>query len=49
MKLYMKPNESIDGFEQLYEEIFSTYVAKKEEVKNLNKEIKIIKRLRYSI
>ena len=43
MKLYMKPNESIDGFEQLYEELSATYIQKKEEVKSLNKEIKIIK------
>lgn len=45
MKLYMKPNESIDGFEQLYEEINATYILKKSEVNNLNKEIKVIKRL----
>ena len=49
MKIYMHSNESIEGFEQLYEEIFSTYMAKKEDVKKLNKEIKTIKRLRYSI
>lgn len=46
MKLYMQPNESIDSFEQLYEELYSTYLLRKDEVKNLNKEIKTIKRLR---
>ena len=46
MKLYMKPNESIDAYEKLYEELFATYLEKKEEVKCLNKEIKTIKRFR---
>ena len=45
MKLYMKPHESIDNFEQMYKELHSTYLAKKEEVNSLNKEIKIIKKL----
>ena len=45
MKIYLKSNESIDGFEQLYKEYIDTYNAKKAEVSNLNKEIKIIKRL----
>ena len=45
MKLYMKQNESIDNFEQLFEELHSTYLLRKEEVNNLNKEIKIIKKL----
>jgi len=46
MKIYLKPNESVEGFEQLYEEIYSTYLLKKEEVNSLYKEIKTIKRLR---
>ena len=45
MKLYMKPHESIETFEQIYKELYSTYLLKKEEVKNLYNEIKIIKRL----
>lgn len=45
MKLYLKDNESIDNFEQLYKEYIDTYNVKKAEVSNLNKEIKIIKRL----
>ena len=45
MKIYLHSNESIDGFEQLYEEVLATYELKKVDVDNLNKEIKIIKRL----
>ena len=46
MKLYLKPNEPVELYEQLYEELYSTYLIKTEEINNLNKEIKIIKRLR---
>ena len=46
MKLYLKSNESVDGFEKLYEEIYNTYQARKLDVKKLSKEIKTIKRLR---
>lgn len=45
MKIYLKNNESIDDFKQLYKEYIDTYNAKKVELSNLNKEIKIIKRL----
>lgn len=45
MKLYLKDNESIDNFKQLYSEYLDTYNSKKAELSNLNKEIKIIKRL----
>ena len=45
MKIYMKPNETIEGFEQLFEELFATYILKKADSKNLIKEIKTIKRL----
>ena len=46
MKMYLNPNESIDGFEQLYEEVQETYILRKSEVADLIKEIKTIKRLR---
>ena len=45
MKLYLKDNESIDNFKQLYSEYLDTYNSKKAELSNLNKEIKIIKKL----
>ena len=45
IKLYLKDNESIDSFKQLYSEYIDTLNAKKDEVSNLHKEIKIIKRL----
>ena len=45
MKIFLHSNETIDGFEQLYEEILATYTLRKADVTNLNKEIKIIKRL----
>jgi len=45
MKLYLHQNESIDAFESLYDELYTTYMLKKSEVSNLNKEIKIIKKL----
>lgn len=46
MKIYMHSNESIDGFEHLYEELYATYTLRKTDIKNLVKEIKTIKRLR---
>ena len=46
MKLYLKSNETIDSFEQAYEEILATYALRKSDVTNLNKEIKCIKKLR---
>ena len=45
MKLYFTSQENIDNYEQIYLEICDTYQFKKEEISNLNKEIKIIKRL----
>lgn len=44
-KLYLKQNETIDNFNQLYSELLDTYQLRKADVTNLNKEIKIIKRL----
>jgi len=46
MKIYLHPNESINSFHQLYEEVQAAYTLKKSEVHNLHKEIKVIKRLR---
>lgn len=46
MKIYLKPDETIDSFEQLYEELLATYNLRKIDVTNLNKEIKCIKKLR---
>ena len=45
IKMYLNPNESIDGFEQLYKEVQATYILKKSEVAELIKEIKTIKKL----
>lgn len=46
MKLYMHSNETVENFEQLYQELFDAYELYKNNVNDLNKEIKIIKRLR---
>ena len=46
MKLYMKPHESIENFQQLYNELNSVYLLKQSEIDKLNNEIKIIKKLR---
>lgn len=46
MKLYLNSNETIEGFEQIYNEIIATYTLRQSEVTNLNQEIKIIKKLR---
>lgn len=43
--MYLNSNESIENFEQLYKELITAYTIKKSECTNLNKEIKIIKRL----
>ena len=45
MKLYFAKDESVDNFEQLYQEVKSTYELKQAHVNDLNREIKIIKRL----
>lgn len=46
IKLYLEQGESIEQFDQLYKELLDTYNNQKSNVKNLHKEIKIIKRLR---
>ena len=46
MKLFLNSNETIEGFEQVFEEIVATYTLRKTDITNLNKEIKTIKRLR---
>lgn len=46
IKLYLDQGESIEQFDQLYKELLDTYNNQKSNVKNLHKEIKIIKRLR---
>ena len=45
VELYLNSDESIENFEQLYKELINAYNIKKSECINLNKEIKIIKRL----
>lgn len=44
-KMYLKPSESIDDFEKLYQELTEAYELRKSHVADLNKEIKIIKKL----
>lgn len=46
IKIYLHSGESLDDFDQLYKELIDAYEFKKSSVNNLNKEIKIIKRLR---
>lgn len=45
MKIYLRANESIDGFEKLYEEISNIYQSRQLDVVNLSNEIKTIKKL----
>lgn len=45
IKLYLEPNESLEQFNQLFKELLETYNTQKANVKNLHKEIKVIKRL----
>ena len=45
MKMYFIKDESIDNFEQLYQEVKSAYDLKQSHINDLNKEIKIIKKL----
>jgi len=44
-KMYLKSSESIDDFEKLYQELIEAYKLRKSHVTDLNKEIKIIKKL----
>lgn len=45
IKLYLEPNESLEQFDQLYKELIETYNFQSANIENLNKEIKIIKKL----
>lgn len=45
IKIYLHPEESINNFNQLYMELLNSYELRKANVNDLNKEIKIIKRL----
>lgn len=45
IKLYLEPNESMEQFDQLYKELIETYNFQSANIENLNKEIKIIKKL----
>ena len=44
--MLLKQNESINNFEELHQEVLTAYTAKKETLKQLYEEIKIVKRLR---
>ena len=46
MKMYLKPEETIDNYKQLYEEYKQAYNTRKAEIDNLYNELKIIKKLR---
>ena len=46
MKMYLKPEETLDNYKQIYEEHKKAYEARKAEIDNLYKELKIIKKLR---
>lgn len=46
IKMLLKQNESINNFEELHQEVLTAYTAKKETLKQLYEEIKIVKRLR---
>lgn len=45
-KIYLSPNESLDDFEQLYQETSHAYEIRKETISNLYTEIKKVKKLR---
>lgn len=45
IKMYLKQNESIDNFSQLYQELTDAYTLKKSNITDLIQEIKTIKRL----
>ena len=46
MKMYLKPEESLENYKQLYEEHKQAYEYRKSEIDNLYKELKIIKKLK---
>lgn len=46
MKMYLKPEETIDNYKFLYEEYKEAYKTRKAEIDNLYNELKIIKKLR---
>ena len=46
MKMYLRPEETIDNYKGLYEEYKNAYNLRKSEVDNLYNELKIIKKLR---
>ena len=46
MKIYLKPNEPIELFESLHQELHDSYQLRKSDISKLHKEIKIIKKLR---
>ena len=46
MKMYLKPEETIENYKQLYEEYKQAYNTRKAEIDNLYNELKIIKKLR---
>lgn len=46
MKMYLKPEETLENYRQLYEEYKHAYNIRKEEIDNLYAELKIIKKLR---
>lgn len=49
IKMYLSKNETVDNIEQISKEVMDTLALRKSDVSNLNKEIKIIKRLYFSI
>ena len=46
MKMYLKPEETLENYKQLYEEHKQAYEYRKSEIDNLYKELKIIKKLK---
>lgn len=46
MKMYLKPEETIENYKQIYEEYKNAYTIRKAEIDNLYNELKIIKKLR---
>ena len=44
--MYLKPEETIENYKQIYEEYKNAYTIRKAEIDNLYNELKIIKKLR---
>ena len=44
--MLLEPNESVDNFENLYQEFKEAYQLRKDMLDNLHKEIKIVKQLK---